>query len=110
MLQAQVTVVNLGRTPIVYAPSHLRLRSRGGLGATAIATGSAEGGRIGARTPHRFAVRFALADGSPLPRLAVADPGSGRTSVVDLGGTDGLKTLDLSEHHQPAPATGGHGR
>jgi hypothetical protein len=108
VLQAQVTVVNLRRQAIVFPPGQLRLRSRGGLGAVVTATGSSEGGRIEARSPHRFAVRFALATGAPLPRLALRDPGTGRVTVVDLGARSALGTLDLAEHHQPA--TGGPGR
>ena len=102
VFQAQVTVVNLRREAVVFAPEQLRLRARDGLGAVVIATGSADGGRIEARTPHRFAVRFALPAGAQLPRLSVEDPATGRAALVDLGARDGVGTLDLAEHHQGA--------
>jgi hypothetical protein len=109
--QAQLTLVNVRREPAVYDPELVTLTPKRDLGAVQIATGSADGGRIDALSAHRFAIRFALASGAPLPQLRLGDPAGGRPTTVSLGGTSGLETLDLAEHHPvPQPSTGGRGR
>jgi hypothetical protein len=111
VFQAQVTVVNVQRRPVVYDPDLMRLTPRGRVGAVVVATGSAEGGRIEALAAHRFAIRFALASGAPLPQLRLGDPAGGRPTRVSLGSTSGIGTLDLGEHHPAVqPSTGGRGR
>jgi hypothetical protein len=110
VFQAQVTVVNLRERPITFAPSQLTLTPRRAVGDVTVATGSAEGGRIPARSPHRFAVRFTLARTGALPDLRIGDPGTSRRTTVALGSTSGLETLDLGEHHLPPSPTGGRGR
>ena len=111
VFQAQVTVVNVQRRPVVYAPDLMSLTPRSRVGAVAVATGSADGGRIDALAAHRFAIRFALASGAPLPQLRLGDPAGGRPTTVSLGSASGIQTLDLAKHHPAVqPSTGGRGR
>jgi hypothetical protein len=111
VFQAQLTLVNLERRAVVYDPKLVTLAPRRGVGAVTIATGSADRGRIEALAAHRFAIRFALAPGVPLPQLRLRDPAGGRAAAVVLGDTRGLDTLDLAEHHPAGqPPTGGRGR
>ena len=108
VFQAQLTLVNMNRGPVVYDPGLVTAAPRKDVGAFVIATGSARGGRIDGLSAHRYAVRFALAPGAELPRLRLGDPAGGKAALVALGSTRGLETLDLAEHHPvPRSPTGG---
>ena len=108
VFQAQLTLVNMDRDAVVYDPALVTLTPRDAVGAVAIATGSARGGRIEGLSAHRYAVRFALAPGAELPRLRLRDPAGGDAALVALGSARGLETLDLAKHHPvPQSPTGG---
>lgn len=110
--QVQLTVINLRRRPLTFAPDQLSLEPASQVRKMQVATGAAEGGRIGARRPHRFSIRFVAPATGALPALLVRDPGTGRRRAVALGGAADVDTFDLGAMHRSSghTATGGRHR